>query len=205
MSFLAFIFEAVIISLSGVMGPGPITAVTIVKGNESPHAGALIAIGHGVVEFPLMIAIFYGFGYLLNLIYVKALIDIIGGLFLLFMGISMFRSVKQSDVSSKIYAYSSIISGILLSLGNPYFFIWWAAVGVTLILKSINFGIFGFLIFALCHWLCDFFWYYFLSFLSFRGGKFFGKKFQKIIFTICGLFLLFFSIKFITDAVRLLM
>jgi len=121
MSILTFIFEAVLISLSGVMAPGPITAVSIGKGNESSHAGALIAIGHGVVEFPLMIFIFYGFGYLLNLIYIKVLIGIIGGLFLLFM-----------------------------------------------------------------------------------GGKFFGRRLQKIIFTICGLFLLFFSIKFITDAVRLL-
>jgi len=204
MSFLFFIFEAVIISLSGVMAPGPITAASIGKGNESPHAGALIAIGHGVVEFPLMIALFYGFGYLLNLIYVKALIGIIGGLFLLFMGISMFHGVKKSDVSSKIYAYSPIISGILLSLGNPYFLVWWATVGVTLILKSIDFGIFGFLIFALCHWLCDFFWYYFLSIISFKGGKFFGRKFQKIIFVICGVFLLFFSVKFIIDTIRLL-
>ena len=48
MSFLVFIFEAVIISLSGVMVPGPITAVSIGKGNESPHAGALIGIIGGV-------------------------------------------------------------------------------------------------------------------------------------------------------------
>lgn len=204
MSILTFLFEAVLISLSGVMAPGPITAVTIGKGNESPHAGAMVALGHGIIEFPLMISIFYGFGYLLNLVYVKALIGFIGGLFLLFMGINMFHSTKQAKVGSINYAYTPMISGIVLSLGNPYFLVWWATVGAALILKSIDFGIFGFLIFALCHWLCDFFWYYFLSIISFKGGKFFGRKFQKIIFTICGVFLLFFSVKFIIDTIRLL-
>jgi len=58
MALLNFLFTAVVISLSGVMAPGPITAVTIGKGSKSPYAGALIAIGHGIVEFPLMVAIF---------------------------------------------------------------------------------------------------------------------------------------------------
>ena len=66
MPLLTFLLEAVLVSLSGVMAPGPITAVTIGKGSDSPHAGALVAVGHGIVEFPLMIAIFYGFGRVLT-------------------------------------------------------------------------------------------------------------------------------------------
>ncbi len=203
MSFLTFLLEAVLISLSGVMAPGPMTAVTIGKGNESPHAGALIAIGHGIVEFPLMISIFYGFGYLLNLFYVKVVTAFVGGLFLLVMAVSMFRSIKQVEISSSKYTHSSMIAGILLSLGNPYFFIWWATVGVALILRSVSFGVLGFLIFALLHWLCDFLWCYFLSALSFKGGRFFGRRFQEIVFAMCGVLLLFFSGKFIIDAVRI--
>lgn len=203
MSFLTFLLEAVLISLSGVMAPGPMTAVTIGKGNESPHAGALIAIGHGIVEFPLMISIFYGFGYLLNLFYVKVVAASVSGLFLLVMGISMFRNVKQVEISSSKCTHSSMIAGILLSLGNPYFLIWWVTVGVALILRSVSFGVFGFLIFALLHWLCGFLWCYFLSALSFKGGRFFGRKFQKIVFAMCGVLLLFCSGKFIMDAVRI--
>ncbi|MCK5095187.1 MAG: LysE family transporter [Spirochaetes bacterium] len=92
----AFLLEAVLISLSGVMSHGPITAVTIGKGSDSPHAGAIVAAGHGIVEFPLMIAIYYGFGQLLNLSYVKSAIGLVGGLFLLYMGISMFLSIKET-------------------------------------------------------------------------------------------------------------
>ncbi|RKY79007.1 hypothetical protein DRQ00_04315 [candidate division KSB1 bacterium] len=201
MPFLTFLFEAVLISLSGIMAPGPITAITICKGNESPHAGALIAVGHGIIEFPLMVFIFYGFGYLQNSFYIKPTIGFIGGLILFVMGIGMLRSIKNVDANSSRHTHSSIIAGVVLSAGNPYFLIWWATVGAALILRSISFGILGFLIFAVVHWSCDFLWYYFLSALSFKGKKFFGNKFQKIIFMICGIFLLILSGKFIFEAV----
>jgi threonine/homoserine/homoserine lactone efflux protein len=204
MLLLTFLLEAVFISLSGVMAPGPITAVTVGRGSESPHAGAYVAIGHGIVEFPLMILIFYGLGSLFSLFYVKAAIAFVGGLFLLIMGVGMLRSVKRVEVSSRKHNRSPIIDGIVLSLGNPYFLIWWATVGATLILRSVSFGTVGFFMFAPTHWLCDFVWYYFLSVLSFKGGQFFGKKFQQIIFVVCGVLLLGFSGKFIIDAVKVL-
>ena len=53
--FLASVF---LISLSGVLMPGPLFAVTIQKAAKSKTAGALIAVGHGIVEFPLMFSSF---------------------------------------------------------------------------------------------------------------------------------------------------
>lgn len=205
MSILNFLFVAVFISLTGVMAPGPVTFVTIGKGSQSPHAGALVAIGHGVVEIPLMISIFFGFGYILNLNFVKTIIPFLGGQILLIMGFNMFRNIEiEVEAGSNKYNESPFLSGILLSLGNPYFLIWWATLGAALILKSVSFGIIGFLIFASFHFLCDFLWYDFLSTLSFKGGQFFGKKFQRVIFSICGVFLLFFGGKFIFDALKML-
>lgn len=110
----------------------------------------------------------------------KEVIAFVGGLFLLFMGISMFRSIKQIDVNSKKSTHLPIIDGILLSLGNPYFLIWWATVGATLIFRSISFGTLGFLFFMLFHWLCDFFWCYFLSILSFRGRRTLEKNSRRL-------------------------
>jgi len=204
MSLLTFLFEAVFISLSGVIAPGPITAVTLGKGNNSPHAGAFVAIGHGIIEFPLMISIFYGLGYLLQLSYVQATIAFVGGLFLLFMAIGMFRSIAQREITSRRYPYSPIIAGVLLSAGNPYFLVWWATIGAALILHSFAFGVLGLTIFMLVHWFCDFVWLYFLSTLSFKGRQFFGKGFQKISFVICGIFLFLLSGKFIFDAVTMI-
>src|SRR5512133_2621360 len=52
--------QVLMISVSGVMAPGPVTAATLAAGVRSRHAGAMIAIGHGIIEFPLMLAIILG-------------------------------------------------------------------------------------------------------------------------------------------------
>lgn len=199
----AFLLEAVLISLSGVMAPGPITAVTLSKGTKSPHAGAIIALGHGIVEIPLMILILYGFGEILKILYIKAIIGLLGGLFLLKMGLNLLQGIKQAKINSSNDPHSPLMAGIVLSLANPYFLIWWATIGSILIFRSITFGLLGFVIFMILHWFCDFFWCYFLSALSFKGGQFFGKRLQQVLFAICGVFLLFFSAKFIYDAVKI--
>ena len=199
-----FLLEAVLISLSGVMAPGPITAVTVSKGTKSPHAGAIIALGHGVVEMPLMILILYGFGEILKILYIKAIIGLLGGLFLLKMGLDLLKGIKQAKIDSSNDPHSPLMAGIILSLANPYFLIWWATIGSILIFRSITFGLLGFAIFMVLHWSCDFFWCYFLSALSFKGGQFFGKRLQQVLFLICGVFLLFFSSKFIYDAAKII-
>ena len=228
-TLLLFLLEAMFISLSGVMAPGPMTAVTVGKGNQSPHAGAWIAVGHGIVEFPLMVAVFFGVGYLLELSYVKAAIALVGGAFLLFMGIGMFRNIpgdgdiermdrdgvaeRMGDVlgdtdlledSAIVDTRSPVIAGIVLSLGNPYFLIWWATVGAALVLRAVSFGLVGFVTFAMLHWSCDFVWSYLLSALSFKGGRVFGDRFQKAVFMVCGGALVFFSGKLMVDGVRTL-
>ena len=200
----AFLLEAVLISLSGVMAPGPITAVTVSKGTKSPHAGAIIALGHGIVEIPLMILIFYGFGEILKILYIKAIIGLLGGLFLLKIGLDLLQGIKQAKIDSSNDPHSPLMAGIILSLANPYFLIWWATIGSILIFRSITFGLLGFAIFMVLHWSCDFFWCYFLSALSFKGGQFFGKRLQQVLFLICGVFLLFFSSKFIYDAAKII-
>ncbi|MBN2103283.1 LysE family transporter [bacterium] len=203
MAFITFLMQTVGISLSGVMAPGPITAVTIGKGSASPHAGAKIAIGHGIVEFPLMIALYFGFGKLIELWPIKAAIGLIGGIFLLWMGTGMLKSIKAAVVTTHENR-SATNAGIMLTLGNPYFLVWWVSVGAFLVFRAMAFGIWGFIFFALVHWLCDFFWLYFLSAATHKGSHFFGKKFQQILFGICGIFLIFFSGKFFYDAVVIL-
>jgi threonine/homoserine/homoserine lactone efflux protein len=182
------------------MAPGPITAVTIGKGSKNPHAGALISLGHGIVEFPLILLIFLGFDSLIKIQYVRESIGIAGGLFLLWMGIDIMRSLKIDNIKEKTEKHKPVTAGIFLSFGNPYFIIWWATLGATLIMRSAEFGLLWFAVFALVHWLCDFLWLYFLSIMSYKGGVFFGKKFQKGIFLICGIFLFFLGGKFIWDS-----
>ncbi|MBE3127295.1 MAG: LysE family transporter [Candidatus Atribacteria bacterium] len=200
----AFLLEAVLISLSGVIAPGPVTAVTVSKGAKSPHAGAMIALGHGMVEIPLMILILYGFGDILKITYIKATIGLLGGLFLLKMGLGLLRGIKQARIDLSNGPSSPLMAGIILTLANPYFLVWMATIGSILISRSYAFGLLGFTLFMIAHWSCDFLWLYFLSALSFKGGQFFGKRLQQVLFVICGVFLLFFSTKFIYDAAKII-
>ena len=203
MSFPTFLGEVVLISLSGVMAPGPITAMTVSKGTQSPYAGVFVALGHGIVEVPLIILISYGFGEILKISFIKGIIGLIGGLFLLKMGWGLLRGAKRTQIEYAKDNRSPLMAGMILSLANPYFLLWWVAIGSILIFRSLSFGILGFIAFIILHWSCDLFWCYFLSAISFKGGQFFGKKLQQVLFAICGVFLLFFSAKFIFDAVKI--
>jgi threonine/homoserine/homoserine lactone efflux protein len=200
MDLLNFILMAMMISLSGVLMPGPITAVSVAGGARSPHAGGLVALGHAVVEWPLMAAIYFGVGALFKLPGVRIGLGIVGGLVLLGMGMDMLRHYKQAGVSEHPSASSPFLAGILLSAGNPYFLVWWATAGAALVGQSLKFGVVGFLLLMVFHWLCDLIWYYFLSALAFRGGKFFGQKLQQAVFILCGIALLYFAGYFIVKA-----
>lgn len=199
MSVAMFLFQAVLISLSGALSPGPMTAVAIGKGNESPHAGALIAVGHGIVEFPLMIGIFWGIASFLSGTMVKVVIAILGGLMLIFMGVTLLRGVKSGEMKGSAHNASPVVAGIILAAGNPYFLIWWATVGAALIVSATEYGFLVFIAFMFCHWMCDFVWYYLLSYLSFRGGRSFGIRFQQVTSLICGIFLVIFGSKFMYE------
>ncbi|OYV02561.1 hypothetical protein CGW93_04850 [candidate division bacterium WOR-3 4484_18] len=108
-----FLLQAVLISLTGVMAPGPITAVTIAKGSESKHAGAWIAIGHGVghgvVEFPLMVLIFYGFTKWLKCKGLQIGVGLAGGVLLLLLGLSMFQAVRMDVVRHRYKGWGWLV------------------------------------------------------------------------------------------------
>jgi len=198
----AFLTEVVLVSLSGVMAPGPLSAATVARGSESSHAGALVAVGHGIVEIPLMVAVLYGLGHLLERSQVRVGVALVGGVLLAVMGVGMLRGIRQAGISPSESPRPPLTEGILLTLANPYFLLWWATVGATLVWRSVELGMVWFLAMALVHWLCDLAWLYLLSALSFRGGRFLGRRFQAVVVAVSGALLLLFSARFIVGAVR---
>jgi threonine/homoserine/homoserine lactone efflux protein len=164
----------------------------------------MVAIGHGIVEIPLMILIFWGIGSLLESVILRVSVGFAGGLYVVWMGIGLLRDIDQSKAGPSKDSHSPFLSGIFFSIGNPYFLIWWATVGAALIMRSFAFGVFGFIAFALCHWFCDLGWNTILSFASFKGRQLFGHKFQQVVFIISGMLLLFVGGRMIFDAFLLI-
>ncbi len=201
LSLLFFLFKVIIVSLSGVMAPGPVTAAAVAKGQRQRFAGALIAVGHGIIEFPLMILIILGMDELLKSTKTQIVIGLAGGAFLLFMAIQMLRDIGKTDYDpEKSYKSGPVLTGFLLSVGNPYFLLWWASVGLALATEATQLGIWAFAMFAVIHWLCDLVWFQVLSWASFKGSALFGPRSQRIVLFVCSLALLFFGLYFISRA-----
>lgn len=201
MSIWVFLLSVVIISMSGVLMPGPITAFTVAQGSRKPLTGALVAIGHGVVEFPLITLIYFGVGILFQETAVKVVIGILGGGVLLWMAIEMLKNYRRANIMGQERDLNPFVAGMLLTAVNPYFLVWWATVGASLILHSMEFGMTGLVLMTIIHWSCDLVWFQLLSWISFQGGRFFGKKLQMGIFIVCGLAMLYFGLYFVADAI----
>ena len=205
MKLFLFLVQVFIISFSGAMAPGPVTATSISLGSSNRYAGALIAVGHGIIEIPLMILIILGIGEVFKSIPIQIVIGIVGGILLLFMAIQMFMALKNKLGSeTKTVGGKPILAGIVLSASNPYFILWWATIGLKLSTDAKEFGMIAFPLFVLVHWLCDLTWFEALSWASFKGSALLGRQNQKIVLGICSVAMALFGVKFICDAGGLL-
>ena len=199
LSFVLFLFSVVVISLSGVMMPGPVFAVTVAKGKRERNAGIFIALGHGIIEMPLMIAIYLGFTRFLESTIAHDLISLAGGIMLVYMGIEMVKIRKEVQAGTRDVSYSSISAGAITTAANPYFFLWWATIGAALIMKASLFGFAGFVVFVIVHWSCDFVFDLLISTASFKSKELFSERVHEAIFAGCGALLLVFGFWFLSS------
>ncbi len=204
MAIVLFLLNVVGISLSGVMAPGPVTAATLTHGARSRWAGVWMAFGHGVIEIPLIYAIMLGFSGLIKSDGFKIVVGLVGGAFLLWMAVGMFRQSRHvNPLQAASTGAGPFATGFALSAGNPYFLFWWATVGLNMTIRAREFGWLAFALFALVHWLCDLVWLTILSLGAFHGRTWLGDRNQRIILIGCGAAMLLFAFKFIRDAMQL--
>ncbi len=194
-----FLFATVVISLSGVLMPGPVLAVSIAKGHRDKLAGAKISLGHALLEVPLILLIYAGVASAIEGTPLR-LLSLTGGALLIYMGVEMLRSRREVVLRGKDLPYSATFAGFATSFANPYFFLWWLTVGALLVAKASSFGILGLALFILFHEACDFVWYTLVSFASFSSRRVLGARVHELLFTLLGAMLLFFGAWFFSFA-----
>lgn len=199
---LAFYAFAYLVSFSGVLIPGPMTAVTIAKGYKESKAGLKISLGHGLVEIPLILMIYFGFTSFFQdqdsrLI---TLISLSGGLMLSYMGLAMFRLRKTIIERGKDLPVSSLGAGVITTGGNPSFFIWWATAGALLVLNASIFGPLGIILFIILHESADLLWYGLLSYGTNRSKNYLPPYFHQNLFGLLSILLMGFGLWFIMRA-----
>jgi threonine/homoserine/homoserine lactone efflux protein len=200
---ISFLLKAMVISMTGVMAPGPMTAATLAAAVRKPHAGAMVALGHAVIEMPLIffIILVAQVARFLQHDWARIGIGLAGGAFLLWMGTQIIGGLrKPMQAGAPARQRSPLVSGIVLSAGNPYFLIWWATVGLALAAEARQWGVGGLAVFAVIHWTCDLVWLEALSLATFKGAAFLGERSHKIVLGVCAAAIIFFGEKFLYDA-----
>lgn len=161
-----------------------------------------MAIGHGLIEWPIMILLVAGLFRFLGSERARTGLAFIGALVLGWMGFALLRAVPTgSPVPIHDRTYGPILAGVVLTAANPYFLIWWGTIGLKLSSDAWERGISIFALFALVHWLCDAVWLQILSWVSFKGSSLSGSPIQRIILVISGAAMILFAIKFILDGI----
>jgi len=184
-----------------VIAPGPITAATLAAGARSRHAGAQIALGHAVIEMPLILLLCAGVASFLESSTARVGIGLAGGVVLLLMGVQLLMSLgKPSTGSAAPVQRHPLVTGMVLTAANPYFLVWWATVGLALATQAMAFGALALGLFATVHWLCDLGWLEVLSVAGFKGSEVLGRRAQAAVSAVCGLVLVAFGAKFLYDA-----
>lgn len=211
---LHIFFQSLLIGYSGAIMPGPLLTLTIDRSLRLGASSAmLIPLGHVFVEFLLVVAIFLGFGKYLGSTPVQIAIGFLGGLLLFYLGMKMLKeglaatsqAVSDEEGGDRQIRGGLLISGALLSLGNPYFLVWWAVVGLGLIMSAYNlFGMAGIALFYFGHILADLTWYGFVSMVVSRSRSFFVGKAYRLLVICLGVFLLIFGGGFLLNSLRTL-
>ncbi|HLC01325.1 MAG TPA: LysE family transporter [Candidatus Bathyarchaeia archaeon] len=198
--FYVFLASVALISLSGVMMPGPLFAVTIEKAAKRKYAGLLISAGHGIVEFPLMFLIYFGLTQFVIPDSVQITVGVIGGLLMILMGVKIFRNRNKPDEKAETSRQDTLIAGIWTTAANAGFILWWLTIGTTLIINAQYFGLIGFSVFAVTHWMADFLWYTIVAFAIFKSRRFWTKRVHQAINLFCFTVLVGFGAYFFSSA-----
>ena len=197
-----FAILVIVVSASGVMAPGPLFATNMMYGlKQGTKAGIKIAIGHTIVELPLIILLGIGIFSLELFPEFRTAISIFGSITLFVFAIiqikKIFEEKKQIKSNSK---HGPLIAGIGLTALNPFFIIWWLTIGLKLISDATLIWAFsGIFILFLFHIWMDFLWLGFTAFLASKSSKILSNRNYKIIMIILSTVLIYYGITFLID------
>ncbi|HPA15248.1 MAG TPA: LysE family transporter [Desulfobacterales bacterium] len=206
-----------LVALTGALTPGPLLTYTIIKSAETQRRGYLmglwIILGHAILEMAIVLFLLLGFSFVLTNLFVVRTIGIAGGFLLIFFGISTIRNVYLGKISTRFPTSlesenretvvscdrgfeNPIVGGIMVSMSNPYWWVWWATIGLAFMTQfGISFKQWPRLVaFFMGHEAGDLVWYLIVSVLSFWGLQRLNKKVYYGILICCGIFMILFGV-----------
>ncbi len=205
-----------LVALTGAMAPGPLLTYTIIKSVNSGRRGYLIGawviLGHALLEMVIVFFLLMGFSFVLKNMMVVRFIGITGGIILVWFGTSLIKDITLGKISTEFLKSSGntetdsnqyntrglenpIVGGIIVSMSNPYWWVWWATIGFAFMIQfDVSLKKWPELIaFFLGHEAGDLLWYVIVSFLAFFGIRHLNRKTYYGILVVCGIFMILFG------------
>jgi threonine/homoserine/homoserine lactone efflux protein len=202
--------SSLLIAYSGALMPGPMLTVVVTETpRQGARAGPLVVLGHAILELTLLVLLVIGLGPLLNHHTVQAALQIVGGSMLVWTAVSMIVALARRQVSIDWEGQSdggrarAVVMGILSSLANPYWLLWWATIGLGLLTKAYALGVAGLVAFYLGHITGDLTWYSLISGTIAAGKRFITARVYATMLSVAAAFLLVLAAWFLTSGLRM--
>jgi threonine/homoserine/homoserine lactone efflux protein len=203
-----FVATVILVTVSGALAPGPMFFALLMNGSKmGARAGFSCAIGHTIVEFPLVLALALGLLAAASQPFIKTGIGLIGGVGLIGFGILQVYGILKTrqgegqGKSTKLPA-SSLVLGLAFTGLNPYFILWWLTIGSVLVAQALAFAaILGVLIMYLAHVWMDYAFLTALAHLAKKGQNLVGSRYYKFAVVAFGLVLIGYGFKFLLDVI----
>jgi threonine/homoserine/homoserine lactone efflux protein len=209
-TLLAIFGTSFVVALTGALMPGPLLAVTIGEVTRRGFwAGPLLILGHGILELATVLALIFGLGHLVEDNQSAGhVISIVGGVILVVMGAStVINSRRQKGLPLSVQGNKGrsgmlLVSGIVISLSNPFWFIWWVGIGLSYLVWAQKLGAAGVAAFFSGHFLADFGWYTLISFVIVSGKKVIKDAVYQWLLFACGIVLVGIGVYFLVLGAR---
>ena len=203
---------SLVTGLSGALMPGPVLAITITAVLQVGFiAAVLIILGHSILELALVVALALGLKNVLKNRFVTGAIGIVGGSVLLwfaygmittaYSGISAPQATAAAQAETVTY-FGLVGKGAITSLSNPYWLIWWATIGATYMMVSLEKSVVGISAFYVGHISADFLWYCAVGGALVLGKQVLSDRVYMGLIIVCGLFLLYLGVYFLYSGIK---
>lgn len=194
-AYLFLFWTAFVIGLSGAMMPGPVLTATISETlKRGFRAGPVIVAGHALLEMLVLVAVVLGLGRWITAPEIMRILGLIGGGLLIVMGSHMawtaeaaVRVALETRPDPRASVRGPMLAGILTSVSNPYWVLWWATIGLNLASVALSHGTPGLLSFYAGHILSDLAWYSLVAAAVASGRRLCPPRAYRILITLCGL------------------
>lgn len=208
MTLASIFLGSFIIGFSGAAMPGPMLTVVIRESARRGFiAGPLVVLGHALLELATLAAIFAGLGAVIEKPLFFGLIGVIGGAILVWMGTGMLRSLSKltldlSAAEEEGKGMHPVAGGLVTSISNPYFLLWWATAGLTMLSRASERGVAGQVVFYSGHILSDLTWYTAISLMMHYGRSLLSDTRYRWMIGVLALMLIAFGCLFGVEGVK---